>query len=88
MPVAETLQPEAGDDRNKDAEVARLYEMYDAPTAQLFTSGTRGTAPGEFVVRQGFQTPSRRLPGGIAVGFFVQRPELTHRAHIRVAEHT
>ncbi len=32
MALAETLQPEAGDDRYKDAEIAKLEEMYDAPT--------------------------------------------------------
>ncbi len=29
--MIETLQPEAGDDRNKEAEIARLEEMYNTP---------------------------------------------------------
>lgn len=33
MPLAETLQPEAGDDRHKEVEVAKLREMFAAPSA-------------------------------------------------------
>lgn len=31
--TTEVLQPEAGDDRQKEAEIAKLNEIYNAPTA-------------------------------------------------------
>lgn len=33
MPLMETLQPEAGDDRDKKVEIQRLNEMYYGPDA-------------------------------------------------------
>lgn len=33
MSQTETLQPEAGDDRIRETEIAKLQEMYDVPAA-------------------------------------------------------
>lgn len=39
MSQTETLQPEAGDDRIRETEIAKLQEMYEAPTVLEFGPG-------------------------------------------------
>ena len=45
MPIAETLQPEAGDDRNKQVEIDRVHEIYNLESAPE-------PSPGEIKMRQ------------------------------------
>lgn len=80
----QTAAAEAGDDRNKDAEIARLIEMYAAETTD-YPSDIRGIAPGEFVLMKTFEMPRQKLPGGLAVASSIEQPRLSRRAHIEMA---
>lgn len=45
MSQTETLQPAAGDDRNRETEIANLQEMYEAPTVPE-------PGPGDIVIQR------------------------------------
>lgn len=96
MPTIEVLQPEAGDDRNKEAEIAKLNEMYYGPDSKLFESERPGYGVGELIVEaapqayHGFELRrnARRVGGPIlrlSKGFHnpVQSPQTLSRAHVR-----
>jgi hypothetical protein len=99
MPLAETLEHEAGDDRNKDVEIAKLEEKFNYGST-LFESDTPGYAPGEVVFHEYRLTPlslelrrenrklGRRIVGlALSQSFPIQSPQPNRKAHIRRVDH-
>ena len=97
MPTAEVLQPEAGDDRNKDVEIAKLNEMYYGAGSEgkLFEPDIPGFGAGYRVLEEAPQAhggleldrntrvgrPLLRLVTGHQ--YPVRAPMVIRRTHIR-----
>lgn len=93
--TVEILQPEAGDDRNKDVEIAKLYEMVYANEGTLYESDTPGFSPGEVVFEEAPKPPHsvelrrearyigrRTVSLAMNHSYPIQRPRPMRRAHI------
>ena len=82
------LQPEAGDDRNKEVEIAKLYEMVYGGEGTLYESDSDNleAGPGDIEFQSGFIL---RNLGKKAVGLSMTSPMLhaptMRRVHVRLS---
>lgn len=95
MPLAETLEREFGDDRNKDVEIAKLEEKLSYDGTKLYETDTPGFSPGELVLREYRLPPQtlelrrdnryvgRKIVGLAMRQYPIQSPQPNRRAHIR-----